>query len=82
MAYNVVNDFRSGAMQETLVVREYILSTMQMAEDGTDCIIYVPAYNKAISMYGMGITVDYDWIVNRSAANLFDLHTATVIYME
>lgn len=82
MVYNVINDFRTGAMQETLVVREYVLSTLQMAEDGTDCIIYVPVYNKANSMYGMGLGVDYSWIVNQSAANLFDLHTATVIYSE
>ena len=82
MSYEVLNDFRTGAMLETYAVRAYALSYFELAEEGSDAILYIPAYNKASSTYGMGITVDSEWFVNRSAANLFDLHTTTIIYAE
>lgn len=82
LSYAVINDFRTGAIQETYLAREYILSSLEMAEDGTDCILYVPSFKRAETMYGMGLGVDCEWIVNRSAAGLYDLHTVTIIYQE
>ena len=78
----IVRDFKSGAMQETYAAREYALGFFELSESGTDAILYVPKYNSAESMYGMGIGVDCEWFVNKSAANLFDLHTTTIIYSE
>ncbi|MCR5656937.1 MAG: hypothetical protein K6G06_05675 [Butyrivibrio sp.] len=82
MSYNVIQDFKTGAMVETYTVREYVLSSFRTAEPGSDCILTVPPFNKASSMYGMGITVDSEEFVNRSAAGLYDLHTTTVIYQD
>lgn len=73
-------DFRSGAMVRVYRVREYQLSTFEMAEDGTDCIIYTPWDVSSESLPSLGIGSDSEWIVNRSAANLFGLHTTTVLH--
>ena len=72
-------DLRSGAAVRSYRVREYVLSTFQMAEDGTDCIIYVPWDTSTESFPGMGIGADSEWFENRSAANLFGLHTTTIL---
>ncbi len=72
-------DFKSGAMVRVYRVREYVLSTFQMAEDGTDCIVYVPWDTSSETLPGMGIGSDSEWFENKSAANLFGLHTTTVL---
>ncbi|WP_022766632.1 hypothetical protein [Butyrivibrio sp. XPD2006] len=82
ISYEAFDDFRTGAMQESYTVREYVLSSLRLAEKESDAIVYVPGFKKAVSAYGMGLSVDCEEFVNRSAAGLFDLHTVTVIYGE
>ena len=82
IAYNVINDFRSGAMIENYTVREYILSTLETAEEGSDAILYIAPFKRANAMYGMGLGIDCEEFVNRSAAGLFRLKSVTIIYNE
>ena len=72
-------DLKSGTMNRVYTIREYELATFELAEDGSDCIIYQPWDISSESMTHMGITSDSAWIVNRSAANMFKLHTTTVL---
>ncbi len=72
-------DLISGRFAEVYAVREYILSTFYLAEDGTDCIIYSPYSVYSETLPPLGISSDSEWIVNRSAANLYELHTTTVL---
>lgn len=80
IAYNVINDFKSGAIVENYNAREYIISTLEYSEEGSDVIIYLPLSKTSNAMYGMGLDVDSEWVVNKSAAGLFDLNSVTVIY--
>lgn len=73
-------DFKSGAMVRVYRIREFQLATFEMAEDGSDCIIYTPWDVSSESLPSLGITADSEWLVNRSAANLFGLHTTTVLH--
>ena len=82
IAYNVIDDFRSGAMIENYTVREYILSTLENAEEGSDAILYIAPFKHSKAMYGMGLGIDCEEFVNRSAAGLFRLKSVTVIYNE
>ena len=75
-----VRDFRSGAMVRVYRIREFQLATFEMAEDGSDCIIYTPWDVSSESLPSLGITSDSEWLVNRSAANLFGLHNTTVLH--
>ena len=72
-------DFKSGTFKRVYQIREYEISTFQRAEDGSDCIIYQSWDASSESLPSMGITADSEWIVNRSAANLFGLNTTTVL---
>ena len=72
-------DFKSGTMTRIYTIRQYELATFELAEDGSDCIIYQPWDISSESMTHMGISADSEWIVNRSAASLFGLNTTTVL---
>ncbi len=72
-------DFTTGRFAEVYKIRQYVLSTFELAEEGSDCIIYVPWDTDSESLPGMGITSDSEWFVNVSAAHLFNLHTTTVL---
>lgn len=82
ISYMVIDDFRSGAMVENYNTREYVISSLENAEEGTDTIIYIAPFRIANSMYGMGLDTDSGWFVNRSAAGLFNLNSVTVIYTD
>jgi len=82
MTYLIYNDYRTGALQESYAVREYVLSSFRLAEKGSDAVVYVRPFKKSVSSYGMGLGVDCEGFVNRSAAGLYDLHTTTVVYLE
>lgn len=75
-------DFRSGTYNRVFHIREFEVSTFELAEDGTDCIVYQKWDVSSETLPGMGITEDSEWFVNRSAANLFGLHTTTVLIQE
>lgn len=72
-------DFRNGRFSEILKIREYELSFFELAEEGTDAILYLPWDTSSETLPGMGIGSDSEWLVNRSAANLFKLHTTTIL---
>lgn len=72
-------DLKSGNFVKAYRVREYQLATFELAEDGSDCIIYNVWDTSNESLPGLGITEDCEWFVNRSAANMFGLKTTTVI---
>ncbi|MCR5670494.1 MAG: hypothetical protein K6G10_05770 [Butyrivibrio sp.] len=72
-------DFTSGTFTRVYKIREYELSFFDMAEEGTDAILYAPWDVSSESMVSLGITADSEWFVNRSAANLYNLHTTTVL---
>lgn len=72
-------DTRSGAFVRVYRVREYELSYFEMADDGTDAILYLPWDTSSESLPGMGLGADCEWFVNRSAANMFGVHTVTVL---
>lgn len=82
ISYAAFDDFRTGAMIDNYVVREYVLSSLRLAEKDSDAIVYVPGFNMANSAYGMGLSNDSEEFRNKSAAGLFDLHTVTLIYGE
>ena len=82
ISYEAFDDFKSGAMQENYIAREYILSILRLAEKDSDAIVYVPGFKMANSAYGMGLTADSEEFRNKSAAGLFDLESVTVIYGE
>ena len=72
-------DLKSGTMVRVYRIREYQLSYFELAEDGSDAILYTPWDTTSESLPGIGITADSEWIVNRSAANMFGLHTTTIL---
>ncbi|WP_026488671.1 DUF6056 family protein [Butyrivibrio sp. XBB1001] len=72
-------DLRSGRFNEVLAIREYELTYFELAEEGSDAILYLQWDTGSESLPAMGIGSDCEWIVNRSAANLFKLHTTTVL---
>ncbi len=80
ITYAAINDFRTGAMQETYAARKYVFDSFAAAEKDTDVILYIEPFNMAISLYGMGLTEDSGWFVNQSCAGLFDLNSVTVLY--
>lgn len=79
-AYRIMSDFKSGRMLEAYKSRIYVLSAMEMAPRGTDFFVVVPLINGVQSMYGMGLSTDPEYFVNRSAAGLYDLNSVTVHY--
>ena len=80
MQLSLASDFADGSMKESYTAREYIISSLELAEAGTDATIYVPEFKFAESMYGMGLGEDCNEFVNRSAAGLFRLNSVSVIY--
>ena len=72
-------DCKSGTFVRVYRIREYELSFFEMAEDGTDAILYLPWDTSSESLPAMGLGPDSEWFMNRSAANLFHLHTVTVL---
>lgn len=80
MTYNVLNDFRTGAIQETYAARKYAFDSFAAAEKGTDVILTIGPFKQSMALYGMGLAEDSEWFVNRSAASLFDLNSVTILY--
>ncbi len=78
----IVQDLRSGDMMRTYQLREYALGAMEMAEDGTDFVLYMPYGPKSKSMYSFGITTESSDFINESAANMFGLERVTIVYPE
>ncbi|AOZ95560.1 hypothetical protein [Butyrivibrio hungatei] len=72
-------DFKNGRFADVYRIREYELTTFELAEEGTDCIIYIPWDVECESLPGLGIGSDSEWFTNVSAAHLFNLHTTTVL---
>lgn len=72
-------DFKNGRFAEVYRIREYELTTFELAEEGSDCIIYIPWDVECESLPGLGIGSDSEWFTNVSAAHLFNLHTTTVL---
>ena len=82
MTGSLLSDFRNGSIRESYTAREYVITSLELAEDGTDVVIYVPEFRLAESMYGMGLGGEpQDW-VNISAAGLFRLNSVSVVYSE
>lgn len=82
ISYKALHDLVTGAKQETFAVRKYCLDSFAAAEDGTDVILNIEPFNMAMSSYGMGIAEDSEWFVNKSAADLFDLNSVTILYSD
>lgn len=74
-----IQDLHSGNLVKNYQVREYVLNACQMAEPGSDVVLWVPLYNTK-STYGMGITENPEWFVNVSVAQYYDLHIVAVFY--
>ena len=82
IAYQITNEFKTGVMVENYNMREFVLSTLENSEEGSDVILYVPPFRVSNAMYGMGLDTDSGWFVNRSAAGLYNLNSVTVIYTD
>ncbi|MBO4912570.1 MAG: hypothetical protein J5504_07585 [Butyrivibrio sp.] len=82
LSYYAYNDYKTGALQENYAAREYVLSSLRLAEKDSDAVVYVRPFRLAASCYGMGLDVESDAWVNRSAAGFFDLHTVTIVYLD
>lgn len=76
----VIRDCRSGNMNKNYTVRSHILNTLNMAEEDSDVILFVPYY-PCESTYGMGITENPDSEVNNSVRNWTRTHSLTVYYL-
>ena len=76
----IITDLRTGTMQNLYNARMYILSTLELAEDGSDVVIHVNVDVANESMYGMGLMDDSSWFVNNAASGLFGVNSISVIY--
>lgn len=76
----IITDLRTGTMQNLYNARMYILSTLELAEDGSDVVIHVNVDVANESMYGMGLMDDSGWFVNNAASGLFGVNSISVIY--
>ncbi|SFU87910.1 DUF6056 family protein [Butyrivibrio sp. INlla21] len=81
LSYLAYWDIRSGDMKDAYATREYLLSSMELAPEGSDLVITVPLKG-AESMYGMGLVDDPGDFRNISAAGLFDLNSVSVVYTD
>ncbi len=79
--YNIARELKNGTIVRVYNAREYAISTMEQAAEDSDCIIVVEEDITNNSMYGMGVGADSGEFVNQSAAGLFKLHSATILYM-
>ena len=79
-SYCIVADMYRGNMQRVYNVRANILSTLEMAEEDSDQVIYIkePLDNRC--MYSMGLQSESGDIVNVAAAHLFEVNAISVIY--
>ena len=80
--YNLMKELYNGTVRDVYKVREATLSQLDSAADGEDVIVYSNPIPSNKTMYGMGLQVDSEALVNRSAAGLFKLNSVTVIYKE
>ncbi len=76
----IITDLRTGNMQNLYNARMYILSTLELAEEGSDVVIHVNVDVENESMYGMGLMEDSSWFVNNAASGLFGVNSISVIY--
>lgn len=81
LSYRAYWDIRSGDMKKAYDSREYVLSSMALAPEGSDLVINVPLRG-ASSMYGMGLVDDPNDFRNISAAGLFRLNSVSVNYTD
>lgn len=81
LSYMTYWDIRSGDMKKAYDTREYVLSSMALAPEGSDLVITVPLHS-APSMYGMGLMDDPGEFRNISAAGLFRLNSVSVNYTD
>ncbi len=79
-AHMVMADFLEGNLQNTYIARIYILSSMELAENGSDLYLTVRGSIDNQSMYGMGLSEDPNDPVNVSCAKLFDLNSVSISY--
>ena len=79
-SYCIVADMYRGNMQRVYNIRANILSTLEMAEEGSDQVIYIkePLDNRC--MYSMGLQSESGDVVNIAAAHLFEVNAISVIY--
>lgn len=79
-SYCIIADMYRGNMQRVYNIRAYILSTLEMAEKGSDQVIYIkkPLDNRC--MYSMGLQSESGEQVNVSASHLFGVNSVSVIY--
>ncbi|WP_035765330.1 hypothetical protein [Butyrivibrio sp. NC2002] len=73
-------ELKDGSIQKNYVVKEYVLSCLEVAEDGTDVSIVVPVNATSDALYGMGLLPEADSFVNVSAAGLYNLNSVSVTY--
>ena len=80
-AYLIAYDMYSGNLKRNYDTRMKVIGAMEDAADGTDFVIEVPLEDVSTeSAYGMGLSDDPGYIVNLSAATLFDLNSVSVFY--
>ena len=76
---STVADIKSGNIVKNYKIREYILSSCENAEPGSDLVLW-PALSDCKFMYGMGATDDPNWQVNQFMSYLFELDSVTIFY--
>lgn len=81
-SYNIAADFYRGNLQRVYTARIYIITSMELAEDGTDFYLPVRAQLDNRCMYPMGLQEETGDIVNVSAAHLFGLNSVSIVYTD
>lgn len=75
----VIDDVKSGNLRSNYIMRAHILSTFEMAEEGSDVILFMPYY-ECRSTYGMGVNEDPNSFGNDTIENWKNLNSVTVYY--
>lgn len=78
----VFRDFTSGALLGNYHNREYELACLEMADPGSDLVLFMKNNVPVESAYGMGIGDSPDLFCNTCAAGMFRLNSVAVIWIE
>ncbi len=80
-AYRIAYDIYSGNQKRNYDTRMKVIKTMEDADKWSDLVIEVLLEDVTTeSAYGMGLSDDPGYIVNLSAATMFDLNSVSVFY--
>ena len=74
-----MQDIQSGNLLNNYRMREYVLAQCEMADPGSDVVLWVDSYDNRMS-YGMGAIEDPNNQVNLFIAYLFGLNSFTIFY--